>query len=320
MSYLGLYPTTNQSSYEDLLGQYKGELGKMPSTETGGYLSQLKVPTVQYPTMPAYSLGTERMYQQQYAAPQLSQLNQKFIAALTSAQNKPFPAQSYMTREALGGYGQGVSNIMAGALSPAHQMQMAELNAERQNLMNKYHADYANVMNQYGLDLKTALMKEEERRNLITRIKELDYKIAMSKMPTSTNYSSLPSSLKSPLMPSSPTLTSEVTTPTTSVFWGDKGTSTSSVEDEMNRKYGSNDRVGGSYNIIPSKKETNPSQGNIYDTTPSPTIETTETYTPYEYSAPSPSSSGVYGSDLMRRFLPSTTREPLPYEDLIRGY
>ena len=171
---------SNNTGYESLLGEYTSKLNTMPSTESGGYLSQVQVPQTTYPTMPAYSLGRERALQQQYGAPASAKLNQGLLTALTTARNRPFPAQSYLTRESLAGYGEGLTNIMSGALNPAQRAQMQELEYEKQGLLGKYSADYQSAMLKYQQDYNTALMKEKERNSLISAINEFKIKQALT--------------------------------------------------------------------------------------------------------------------------------------------
>lgn len=163
---------SNDTGYESLIADYTSKLGAMPTTESGGYLGQVQTPSVTYPTMPTYNTGRERMLQQQYGAPATSKLNRGLLTALTSAQNKPLPAQSYLTREALSGYGEGLGSIMQSALSPAQRAQMAELGLEREGLLGRYNADYQNAMLKYQQDYNTAMMKEQERRTLINSLND----------------------------------------------------------------------------------------------------------------------------------------------------
>lgn len=182
---------SNDTGYESLIADYTSKLGAMPTTESGGYLGQVQTPSVTYPTMPTYNTGRERMLQQQYGAPATSKLNRGLLTALTSAQNKPLPAQSYLTREALSGYGEGLGSIMQSALSPAQRAQMAELGLEREGLLGKYNADYQNAMLKYQQDYNTAMMKEQERRTLINSLNDFQLQQSLAgyqkKQPTGSS-------------------------------------------------------------------------------------------------------------------------------------
>ena len=165
--------------YASLIEDYSSKVNTMPTTASGGYLSQIKPPNVAYPTMPTYQTGRERMLQQQYAAPQMGKLDRRLIMALTSARNKPLPAQSYLTREALSGFGEGMGGIMASALQPAQAAQRAEIEQESQGILGRYNADYQNAMLKYQQDYNTALMKEKERQGLLSSIQDFKLKQAL---------------------------------------------------------------------------------------------------------------------------------------------
>ena len=191
---------SNQTGYESLIGDYTSQLSKMPTTESGGYLSQVPVPSVTYPTMPSYSLGRERALQQQYGAPAALKLNQGLLTAMTTARNRPFPAQSYLTREALSGYGEGLGNIMASAVRPAQQSQMAELGLEREGLLGKYNADYQSALLKYQQDQNVAMLKERERQSLINALNEFKFKQSMASYQQNRNIGGSPAQAQASLL------------------------------------------------------------------------------------------------------------------------
>lgn len=237
------YDEYRNTPYEPLLTEYTSQLEKMPKTEAGGYLG-IKAPVVPYPTMPTYSLGRERMLQQQYGAPAMTKLSQGALSALTQARNRPFPAQSYLTREALSGYGEGLGSIMASAISPAQKAQMAELGLEQQGLMGKYGADYQTAMNQYNVDYQTALMKERERQSLIDRINDFKLKQALLKYQGTLSTGSSPRATPPSLGKSGMTPTPLSQYPT-QLYTPPTSTSTSTAIQDWIKKYSGGGYSGG---------------------------------------------------------------------------
>ena len=183
---------SNDTGYEGLLSDYTSKLNAMPSTESGGYLSKVPMPNVTYPTMPSYSLGRERALQQQYGAPAIADLDRKIQIALTTARNRPFPAQAYLTREALAGSGEARSRIMQSALNPAQRAQMQELEYEKSGLLGKYNADYQSSLLKYQQDYNTAMMKERERQSYINAINDFKLKQAMASYTKNRNIGASP--------------------------------------------------------------------------------------------------------------------------------
>lgn len=168
-------PNTAPISYDQILASLQSKYDTMP-TQAGGYLRQVQIPNIAYPTMPQYSTGRERSLQQKYASPMLSSLRTKLRGVIQGNQGKPLPAASYANREALAGYGEGTARIMSGALSPAHSAQMTELNQESQNVLGNYQAQVANAQAKYNQEYAIALQKENERKSLEGMIREIQLK------------------------------------------------------------------------------------------------------------------------------------------------
>lgn len=118
---------------------------------TGSYVAN-QLPTLNMPTFTAPARDQNRLsgLTQQYAAGGLRKLENKANQAIASAASQPGSVRKLTLREALSGYGEGVSSVMGSA---------------RKTAANEYNQEYSDLYNTAKTNWQSDAAEEQARYN-----------------------------------------------------------------------------------------------------------------------------------------------------------
>lgn len=119
------------TTQSNTLNQYTGLLSNYMKPMEFSSTALPPAPEPVTANLPQYSMGRERMLQQQKASPTMSKLNRGLLQALQYARARGnSPSINNAVRDALSGYGEGLSGAMSGALGQAISTQNAQLHPQ----------------------------------------------------------------------------------------------------------------------------------------------------------------------------------------------